>query len=191
LEKKQQLFERMYMRLKDDLPSFMVYHDLQHTKQVIDNCIFLGNIEGCSEYELEMLSVAALYHDAGFLLGSESHEMKGCFLIKAELPPYGFNPEEIEQICSMVMATKTPQMPQTKLEQILADADLFYLGTDEYVYQRNLLKKELLHFNPKLKDEEWKEIQIDFLQTHVYHTEYGKTILAPIKQKNVESVWQS
>ncbi|UJP64336.1 HD domain-containing protein [Mongoliitalea daihaiensis] len=191
MEKKQQLFERMFKRLKDDLPSFMVYHDLKHTKQVIDNSIFLGKMEGCTDYELDVLSIAALYHDSGFLLGSESHEMKGCFLIKADLPSYGFSSHEIEQICGMIMATKTPQSPHNKLEQILADADLFYLGTDQYVNQSMLLKNELIHFNPSLKDEEWKEIQVDFLETHVYHTDYGKTVLSPIKQKNLDKILRS
>lgn len=188
MEKNIHLFEQMFQRLEDNLPTFLAYHNLEHTKYVLDKATFLGKIEGRSEGELNLISVAALYHDAGFLIGMDNHEEKGCRLVEAELPEYGFSPVEIEQICGMIMATKTPQNPGNILERILADADLFYLGTDHYFKMSGLLKKELLHLNPSLDDETWKQIQLNFLKIHHFHTDFGKNILDPIKQKNVELV---
>lgn len=181
----------MFQRLKKSLPSFLAYHNLEHTKYVLDKSIYLGKVEGCSDDEMNIISVAALYHDAGFLLGMENHEEKGCRLVETELPEYGFSTQEIKKICGMIMATKTPQNPGNALERIIADADLFYLGTDQYFIMSSLLKKELLHLNPSLEDETWKQIQLNFLKNHQYHTDFGKNILAPIKQKNVELIMAS
>ena len=34
-------------------------------------------------------------------------------------------------------------------------------------------------------DEEWYELNLDFLINHKYHTDYGKNVLQEKKQKNV------
>ncbi len=191
MEKDLHLFEQMFQRLKHSLASFLAYHNLDHTKYVIDKAVFIGKAEECSDDELRLISVAALYHDAGFLIGMDNHEEKGCSLVQAELPEYGFSSDEIDRICGMIMATKTPQNPKNKLERILADADLFYLGTDSYFSLSSLLRKELLHLNPSMDDATWRQIQLNFLKIHQYHTDFGKNILDPIKQKNVELVMAS
>ncbi|WP_291784685.1 HD domain-containing protein [Cecembia sp.] len=186
-----EFFEMMYRRLNVGLPFYLTYHNVSHTQYVLDKAIYLAKTEGCNEEELRLISVAALYHDAGFLIGMENHEEKGCRLVETELPEYGFSPEEIEKICGMIMATKTPQNPGNVLERILADADLFYLGTDQYFKMSSLLKKELLHLTPSLDEETWKQIQLNFLKIHHFHTDFGKSTLDPIKQKNVELVMAS
>ncbi|MGY6523155.1 MAG: HD domain-containing protein [Mongoliitalea sp.] len=188
MEKDTRMVNQMFERLANSLPSFMVYHSLAHTQYVIDRAVFLAKLQGCSAKEVELVSIAALYHDSGFLIGSENHEMIGCFLVKEELPAYGFSSDDIQAICGMIMATKIPQQPKNDLEKILADADLFYLGTDLYLKQSELLKMELRHNNPMLSDEDWKETQVNFLTNHEYHTDYGKETLTPVKEKNLALV---
>lgn len=55
----------------------------------------------------------------------------------------------------MIMATKIPQSPKNKLEEIIADADLEYLGTDEAAKKADDFFKELHHLHPSLTKEEW------------------------------------
>ena len=86
------------------------------------------------------------------------------------------------------MATKIPQTPTNQLERIIADADLEYLGTDDFVRQGNALYEELLHFNPSLSEQAWNELQLTFLEKHDYHTDYCKKYREPKKKENIESV---
>ncbi len=106
----------------------------------------------------------------------------------AELPQFDISPEEIRKICGMIMATKIPQEPSTLYEKILADADLEYLGTDSFYETSELLYRELLHKQPKLSRQQWNEIQVNFLSSHTYHTNYCKVHCEPIKAAHLEAL---
>ena len=82
----------------------------------------------------------------------------------------------------MIMATKMPQSPQNKVEAILADADLEYLGTDSVEEKAENLYKELQHLNPALTKSQWLKTQISFLQAHRYFTRFCKENRQPAKQ---------
>jgi len=98
------------------------------------------------------------------------------------------NNEQIEIICGMIMATKIPQQPHTQLEKIIADADLFYLGGTDYDRISTSLFEELKIYLNVTDQREWNEIQVNFLSNHHYHTDYGKTHLAPGKQKHLDKI---
>ena len=51
--------------------------------------------------------------------------------------------DEIERICDMIMVTKYPHQPKNITEQIICDADLDYLGRDDFFKIANSLFKEL------------------------------------------------
>ena len=70
----------------------------------------------------------------------------------------------------MIMATKIPQSPKTLLEQIICDADLDYLGRDDFEPISNNLYKEFLTFKIIPEDCIWDHIQIKFFESHRYFT---------------------
>jgi uncharacterized protein len=140
--------------------------------------------ENLPEGELELLATAALYHDIGFLHDAENHEQRGCEMARTELPLFGFTETQIESICAMIMATKLPQQPRTLAERIIADADLYYLGSENYERMSEALFEEMTHSNPDLSREEWKERQNEFFIHHRYHTSYCQEMLQPIKLAN-------
>ena len=188
---KTQIFENLFTRLEQGLPYYLYYHSLDHTKRVIERSVFLARDEGLSEEEIELIKVAALYHDAGFLIGRKDHETKSCKLASKELPEFNYSEEEIETICGMINATRIPQETHNIYDKIVADADLFYLGTDEYDIYSNQLYKELKHIRPEIDEKEWFKIQLDFLYSHTFHTRYGINVLDPVKQKNIKKLINS
>ncbi|SDS63136.1 HD domain-containing protein [Gramella sp. MAR_2010_147] len=182
---KSDIFNIVHKRLENDLPHYLTYHDADHTKSVIERSIFLAEKERLIESDIELIKVAALYHDAGFMLGRENHEEKSCKLATKELPDFNFSKEQIKTICGMINATRIPQKTHNIYEDIVADADLFYLGTHTYEYYSNKLFQELRHFQPKITEKDWLKIQLDFLQSHKFHTKYGIEILAPVKKTHL------
>jgi len=88
----------------------------------------------------------------------------------------------------MIEATKVPQLPKNKLECILADADLEYLGTTTFKTRGDKLLEELRHFYPELDRASWDKIQIDFLQNHHFHTSYCLKNRTHQKQLNLETL---
>ena len=174
--------------MEKHLPSHLHYHDAEHTKGVIEKSIFLAQRENLNESEIDLIKVAALYHDAGFLVGRKDHETKSCNLASKELPDYNFSKKEIKTICGMINATRIPQKTHNKYENIVADADLFYLGTEDYDYYSEKLYLELKHYNPEITEKDWLKIQLDFLTAHHFHTDYGIKVLAPIKEKHLNKL---
>jgi predicted metal-dependent HD superfamily phosphohydrolase len=167
--------------LKSKLPSSYYYHDYEHTLYVMDKAVEIGQHQNCTEKEIELLVVASLWHDTGFINVYDEHEKEGCALAKKYLPEYGYSNSDINKICGMIMATKIPQSPKNKLEEIIADADLEYLGTDNASAKANDLFKELQSLNPSLTNEQWNKTQIAFLQKHHYFTKFCKENTAPGK----------
>lgn len=167
-------------RLKKELPSHLAYHSLEHTKDVYDAVIRIAKAENIIGVEKKLLLTAALFHDCGFILHSYDHESIGCKIAKEELPGFQYSSEQIEIICGMIMATKIPQSPKNYLEEILCDADLDYLGRDDF---KEISKKLFLEFKiygmiTDLTD--WDKLQISFLEKHHYFT---KTAIATRKAK--------
>ncbi|MGB0367777.1 MAG: HD domain-containing protein [Flavobacteriales bacterium] len=180
--------EHILNRLAEDLPSHLSYHGHHHTLDVLEASERIARAEGVSEEDINLLLVAAAYHDCGFLYGHENHEQKGCDVVKSTLPQYGFEQSHIDLICQMIMATKVPQSPSCLLCNILCDADLDYLGRDDFEPVADSLFQELKVSNIVSDIETWNKIQLSFLSQHTYHTDYGKTQRQPQKSIHLEKI---
>lgn len=176
--------------LKDKLNKFYYYHNVEHTLYVMQKAIEIGHYQKCTATEIDLLAVAGLWHDTGFINTYSGHEEAGCKLAKKHLPQFGYNEKAIKKICGMIMATKVPQHPKNKLEEIVADADLEYLGTAAATKKANKLFKELKYINPLLTKQQWHKIQIKFLNQHHYFTPYCKKNIEPAKQAYLKQLMQ-
>jgi uncharacterized protein len=180
----QKAIEYIIARLRQELPDRLKYHSPEHTISVIRAAEKLGERHGISLHEMQLLLTAAAYHDSGFLKTYRNHEEESCRIAEKVLPDFGFKKEDIEVIKGMIMATKVPQKPHTLLEKIICDADLVYLGGDNYDSISTTLHKELTLNGIELDEDQWLDMQINFLESHNYWTEYYLNRLAPNK-KNV------
>lgn len=169
-------------KLQDELPDKLKYHSLEHTLGVLHSCEYLAEKHALGPTELNLLFTAAAYHDVGFTNIYQNHEEVGCQIAGEVLPKFNYSPKEVEQIKSMIMATKIPQSPQNLLEEILCDADLDYLGGDKYGEISESLKDELGLNGVEMDDGEWLKLQINFLENHHYWTDFAKRVLAPKKE---------
>ncbi|MBL0132139.1 MAG: HD domain-containing protein [Chitinophagaceae bacterium] len=169
-------------KLQQGLSPRYTYHSLGHTLDVLEQTQQIATREGITnEQDLFLLKVAALYHDTGFLFVYAGHEQKGCELGIEELPGFGLTPPQIKKICGLIMATKIPQSPKTKLEQIICDADLDYLGRDDFEPISNSLYKEFLDFGFVKDHIDWMQKQIGFLEYHRYFTKSSQQLRQPKK----------
>ena len=177
--------------LSTELPSHLKYHSLDHTIYVLDAAEIIAVKERISESDKFLLRVAVLYHDIGFIHTYKDHEAEGCKIASVHLPAFGFSKEEIAKICGMIMATKIPQTPHNLLEEIIADADLEYLGTEKFASIAHKLFEEIRLVNNGITIEEWNRIQVQFLTNHHYFTSYCKQYKAPQKALNLEELKNS
>jgi uncharacterized protein len=157
-------------KLKKELPKQLTYHSIFHVLDVLKSAEAIANAEKVSEEDFVLIQTAALFHDSGFTVKAKNHEEMSCHIAQETLPEFGYSSEQIGKIAGMIMATKIPQTPENLMEQIIADADLDYLGRDDFYTIGNTLFEELKSFGVIETESQWNQLQIKFLQTHRFHT---------------------
>lgn len=175
-------------QLDKKLPKDLFYHGLHHTRDVYAAAMLIAASEGVSEDNLNLLKIAVIFHDAGFLYKYKNHEEAGCELVLEILPAFGFDTKRIKIIEGMIMATQIPQSAKTQLERIICDADLDYLGRNDFKPIAKTLFNELkVYMN--IKDEKvWNNIQLNFLKNHRYYTEFSQQNREAKKQKHLKEI---
>ena len=175
--------------LEQNLPVDLFYHGIHHTLDVFDAALVIAENEKIdSADDLTLLKTAALLHDSGFTIDASKHEECGCDLARDILPACDYTDSQIDQICGMIMATKIPQQPLNLLECIICDADLDYLGRDDFFKIGDTLYQELKAYN-KIQDVlQWNQLQISFLSNHRYHTLFSQGNREIKKQENLKVV---
>lgn len=179
--------DRMFSMYEQKLPKKYYYHNLNHMKDVVEQVENIGRAEGINDEDMHILKTAALLHDAGFMQTYKDHEHAGMELARQMLPNEGYSQEQIDRICRLIECTILTEEPQNLLERIIRDADLDYLGRDDYFPISQELYKELLEMNLiKESDFEWCQGQITFLQEHTYYTDYSRKVRNPVKVKHIQ-----
>ncbi len=174
--------------LETELDSRLYYHNVEHTLGVINDCLLLGKQYELNEQDKIILKTAALLHDIGFLKVYDQHEEQGCKIAVDILPEYGYSSEQIARINRLIEVTNVFVKPENELEYLITDADLFYLGTDEFNRISSNLFKEWSAFNMVNGIQDFFEVQIRFLEKHTYYTPLAKELLNLQKEKNLQLV---
>ena len=173
--------------MKENLPDFLTYHSIDHIMDVANVCDKYIKYYDIDNDHAKLIRIAAISHDLGFVASPKDHEERSIVEIRPLLELI-LDDTEIETINGMIRATKVPQQPKTFFEEIIADADLDYLGRDDYDKLSYGLYKELMHYEVIKTDKEWLNIQIDFLENHHYHTSYAKEHRSDKKLKKLEEL---
>lgn len=169
-------------KLKADLPEHLTYHGIEHTMDVLDVCEQYIRRLNLVEEERFLLRIGAVVHDMGFLKGSVNHEEVGAGMASELMLELGMKAAQIEEVTGLVLSTKIPQTPKNELQKIICDADLDYLGRDDYPEISQRLYKEFKFMKVIQTDEDWKNLQINFLKAHYFHTPFAIANRAPKKQ---------
>lgn len=181
--------ERHIMKLlEDDLSPKLLYHSINHTIDVTQAVERLALMEGITDEDLFLLKSAATYHDAGFVERYDKNEEIGIRMARDILPKYGYTQAQLDIIDGLIKSTEIPQSPKTHLEQIMCDADLDYLGRDDFHVIADYLRRELREHGKLNSDRLWDEIQIKFLYQHTYFTKSAIKLRQEKKEKHIREI---
>ena len=172
---------------RDNAPPENVYHNLRHTTEVVDAAKEIAAAEGINNEELELLLVAAWFHDLGYIKTCEGHEDLSIEYANNFLNDNNYPEEKIQKIASLIGATKIPQNPKNYLEEILCDADLHHLGTKNAEQKGDLYRLEMeKRCEMVCTDEEWLETSVNFFSQHRFFTNYAIEMFGV--QKNINLI---
>ena len=131
------------------------------------------------------MRAGALLHDIGFIDSDENHEVNGTRIAEKILPDYDFTKEQIDVVKGLIMATRVPQRPKNELERIICDADLDYLGREDFYTISKTLFEELKAISKINSEADWNRLQVLFLESHSYHTDFAIENRQPEKEKRL------
>lgn len=165
------------------------YHDVNHTKEVVQSALEIGIGEKLSESKLEMIQIAAWFHDVGYIEKTEGHEKVSVKYARKFLAELKYPSNKIKIIIDAILATKIPQRPKNKFEKILCDADLFHFGKETFFDRNNKYRVEFEnHLGHKLSEHDWLVKTIDFVKNQNFFTNYAKRNFNDQKKENLRQL---
>jgi len=171
---------------REKLSSKLVYHNFSHTAETVGYARKIAKKSGLGDDELEIVTLASWFHDAGYIELYKSHEDKSIEIAKAFLSENNYPEDKIEKVIGCIEATRIPQSPKNEIEQVLCDADLIHLGLEDFFEYSDLLKSEwetngIVNAN----DAQWYKTSVELLSSHKYFTAYARKKLEPQQTLNL------
>ena len=172
----------------DRLSPALTYHGKHHTLDVVAVAERLCAVEKVSKRDTTIVLTAAFLHDIGFLRHYGDHEEHSCRIAEEWLPQFNYTEGSIKKICGLIRATKIPQSPQTRLEEILCDADLDYLGRADFYSIAKTLFQEMKTLQLIDTEDNWNAMQMRFLENHHYFTATNRRERAAIQEEHLQEL---
>lgn len=190
---KQKLFEDISLYVstlfKEESPAENVYHDFTHTQEVVEAAQKIGKASNLSDSELEIVIIAAWFHDTGYVRKGEGHEQLSAENAKYFLKNHSYPSENISKVVDCIMATKIPHNPNNLMEQVICDADLHHLGKKSFFERNELFRIELeLKSNGQLTELDWLNKNIIFFFKHKFFTQYARDKYEEQKNINLRKI---
>jgi hypothetical protein len=135
---------------------------------------------------MNILRVAAWFHDVGYLEKYTGHEELSVNMAVSFLEKNDVDKESIDLVAESIMATAMPQSPVSSISRVLCDADLMHISTIRYFEINDKLRKEWKKTAVRpLTKPEFDKLSLVMLESHRYHTDFGKQVLQKDKEKNI------
>ena len=175
--------------LSENLPKECTYHNLTHTYEVFENVTELSENSNLPDEDLEIVQLAALFHDTGFTKGYLNHENKSIEIVKKFLKNVDYGEIEIVKVTDIIKITKRGSIPVHLSEKIMKDADILHISKEDF-YPRSLtLKSEWESVDHKhFSETEWIQSSLDFIQRTLFYTEYASLKYEPGRQRNIQKL---
>jgi HD superfamily phosphodiesterase len=166
----------------------LLYHNLQHTKTVVERAKEIAAHYNLSERDMLVLYVASWFHDTGHLYtpGFKGHEEKSVDVMRKFMNDYTSDAALQNEIEACILATRIPRNPGSLLQEILCDADTYHFGTKEFKETNKRMREE--YSEEKIDKQEWDENTLEMLNNHQYYTSYCKELLDEKKKNNIKKL---
>ena len=185
--------------LKQNLPGHLVYHAFAHTEDVLNEAIRFAITDELPAREIELLAIAAAFHDAGFIKSPVANEPIAARMVREALerhttahPTCGYSADEISLVEQMILDTSLRetqtglrQVPTCDLSRYLLDADLSNLGREDFFDKGGLQRQELGY-----DQEVFRRKSFELLNSHRWLTNAGRLLRQAKKDENLQLLKQ-
>jgi len=168
----------------------LVYHDINHTKRVV-----LEVKKACDNLEFNdserlVLTIAAWFHDLGYLNNYESHEAESITEFQRfSEDVIDLTPEMSQAIIGCIRATEMGVFPKNELEAVINDIDIAYALYTNFKIEGDKLREEKEAIQDVIyTDKQWKESQEHFLKAIQLKSTYGLRNFQSLLTRELEKI---
>ena len=189
-----------FTMLEQQLPEGIWYHDVAHSTEVFEDVVKLAVVDSRSEKEIELLAIAAAFHDTGFIDTPVKNEPIGAEYAAKAMKAYGYSDAEIATVGEAIMATQMQPVPEkqtleqrktNELSRYLLDADLSNFGKAIFPYKTVSVYNEIFGGNAHSIQDMANPEGVKYLEGtsrllahHEWQTEAAKSLYAATKADN-------
>lgn len=175
--------------LQKKLPPWVLYHNYQHTVETVKAAVVIGARSHLTESEMEVLQLAAWFHDTGFIKSAVGHERTSASIATEFLRAHHYPEKNITKVVQCILSTKMPRSPQTKLQRILCDADLVSLGKRSFFRQNEALRLEMEARKKRSIDQlPWMRRTLHFLEHTRFMSRSARTVYGNQRKANLQQL---
>jgi class 3 adenylate cyclase len=152
------------------LPKSIHFHRPEHARKVYNHSFLLCSSEEIEQEARLLVRTAALMLFTGLIQDYHNFESRSTVTCREILPDLSYSEKQIDQICNLILATKTPFKPNNRLERILIDARMDYIGWPDYTRVIKDLFKELTAAGSNINGQQFKKQQQELLFNFEFYT---------------------
>lgn len=179
--------EHIFSLFKEKLSHEYVYHNFQHTYEIVETCRLIAKAYPLQSSELNNLILAAWFHDAGYVSGYDNHEERSAAMAEQFLKERDYPKGDIAEVIRCILATKREDPPRSLISQILCDADISQIGERSFFIKSDLLRAEWENFDIRHCNAlDWARTQLNFLLSENFHTQEAQRLFGEQLQKNIQ-----
>lgn len=167
-------------------PPTLTYHNITHIEGVAKAAARLADEAKLGDEERESLLVAAWFHDLGMDGGRDGHELRGAELAIAFLAREGAAQTTMDRVRSLILATKLEAQTDDRLGQLMRDADMSHLASENFPSTIKHLReeREVVTGQP-MKKRKWLEENVGFVERTAYGSPEARRLWDVDKAKNL------
>ncbi len=167
----------------------LLFHNLLFTQNTVSVATKIVNQYTLEEKDSFIVMAAVWFLNAGYYKDIFHPEEASLKIAEEFFSKSGVDIDTIEAIKKCMLATKISSVPDQPGEQIIWDANTFYLGSSNFFsYNKLQFKEAELLGTANINKNEWKRNTILLLESHQFYTDYCKGRLNTKKQENLEKL---
>ena len=175
--------------LNSNLNSSYIYHNYQHTHYVVSKIEEIMLSENLTDEDKEIVLLAGWFHDIGYTIEKAKHEDHSMSIAKKYLEEHHYDTAKMTQVLTCINATKLHERPNSKLEEIVSDADFAHLADTNYEDISENLRLEFANTNcGTFSNGTWIEENIKIFNNKKYYTKHANLNWNPIKNENLKAL---
>jgi HD superfamily phosphodiesterase len=172
----------------EKLSDEFTYHNLDHTLEVVEMASLIADHSLTDHNQKEKILIACWFHDTGITEEYGNHEEASSRICRTFLTSVNY-PDNIDEICSAILATRIPSQPSGLTGMVVCDADISHTGKKDFYFKSSLLRREWENISGvKYNEYQWIKKNIDFISSVRFYTDYAKKNFEEERLKNLEEL---